>query len=52
MTDGEFAQVLSKVGQISNSYEAAKVLAMEKAKARLTESIEIAIRKSLVSKSR
>jgi type I restriction enzyme R subunit len=35
LTDGEFAQVLSKVGQISNSYEAAKVLAMEEGKGKI-----------------
>lgn len=35
LTDGEFAQVMSKVGQISNSYEAAKVLAMEEGKGKI-----------------
>lgn len=29
LTDGEFSQVMAKVNQISNSFEAAKVLAME-----------------------
>lgn len=29
LTDGEFAQVMSKISQIDNSFEAAKVLAME-----------------------
>ena len=29
LTDGEFAQVMAKVSQIDNSYEAAKILAME-----------------------
>ena len=35
LTDGEFAQVMSKVGQISNSYEAAKALAMEEGKGKI-----------------
>lgn len=35
LTDGEFAQVMSKVGQISNSYDAAKVLAMEEGKGKI-----------------
>ncbi len=29
LTDGEFAQVMSKISQIDNSFEAAKILAME-----------------------
>src|SRR5690625_7425058 len=29
LTDNEFSQVMSKVSQIDNSYEAAKILAME-----------------------
>ncbi|QUH31150.1 type I restriction endonuclease subunit R [Vallitalea guaymasensis] len=29
LTDNEFAQVMTKVGQISNSYEAAKILSIE-----------------------
>lgn len=35
LTDAEFAQIMSKVGQISNSYEAAKVLAMEEGKGKI-----------------
>lgn len=35
LTDDEFAQVMSKVGQINNSYEAAKVLAMEEGKGKI-----------------
>lgn len=30
LTDGEFRQIMSKVGQISNSFEAARLLSMEK----------------------
>ena len=29
LTDNEFQQVMAKVGQIDNSFEAAKILAME-----------------------
>lgn len=35
LTDGEFAQVMSKVSQLSNSYEAAKLLAMEEGKGKI-----------------
>lgn len=35
LTDNEFKQVMAKVGQISNSYEAAKILAMEEAKGKI-----------------
>lgn len=35
LTDNEFAQVMTKVGQISNSYEAAKILAMEESKGKI-----------------
>ncbi|MDR2266377.1 MAG: hypothetical protein LBE09_02160 [Christensenellaceae bacterium] len=35
LTDGEFKQVLSKVNQISNSYEAAKILALEESKGKI-----------------
>jgi len=35
LTDGEFKQVMSKVSQISNSYEAAKVLAIEESKGKI-----------------
>lgn len=35
LTDAEFTQIMSKVGQISNSYEAAKVLAMEEGKGKI-----------------
>ena len=35
LTDNEFAQVLAKVSQISNSYEAAKILAIEESKGKI-----------------
>ena len=35
LTDNEFKQVMHKVGQISNSYEAAKILAMEEGKGKI-----------------
>jgi len=35
LTDNEFAQVMTKVGQISNSYEATKILAMEESKGKI-----------------
>jgi len=35
LTDNEFKQVMTKVGQISNSYEAAKILAMEESKGKI-----------------
>lgn len=35
LTDGEFNQVMAKVGQISNSYEAAKLLAIEESKGKI-----------------
>jgi type I restriction enzyme R subunit len=35
LTDNEFAQVLSKVNQINNSYEAAKILAAENGKGKI-----------------
>ena len=35
LTDGEFNQVLFKISQISNSFEAAKVLAMEESKGKI-----------------
>ncbi|OBR95497.1 type-1 restriction enzyme R protein [Clostridium ragsdalei P11] len=35
LTDNEFAQVMTKVGQISNSYEAAKILSIEEAKGKI-----------------
>lgn len=35
LTDNEFKQVMTKVGQISNSYEAAKILAIEEAKGKI-----------------
>jgi len=35
LTDSEFKQVLAKVNQISNSYEAAKVLAIEESKGKI-----------------
>lgn len=35
LTDGEFGQVMDKVKQISNSYEAAKLLAIEEAKGKI-----------------
>lgn len=35
LTDGEFSQVLSKVNQISNSFEAAKILAIEESKGKI-----------------
>ncbi|WP_455049475.1 type I restriction endonuclease subunit R [Granulicatella adiacens] len=35
LTDSEFNQVMSKVNQISNSYEAAKLLAMEEGKGKI-----------------
>lgn len=35
LTDNEFKQVMAKVQQISNSYEAAKVLAMEESKGKI-----------------
>lgn len=35
LTDDEFKQVMSKVSQISNSYEAAKVLAIEESKGKI-----------------
>jgi type I restriction enzyme R subunit len=35
LTDGEFSQVLAKVSQISNSFEAAKLLAIEESKGKI-----------------
>lgn len=35
LTDNEFKQVMAKVGQISNSYEAAKILAIEESKGKI-----------------
>ena len=35
LTDGEFQQVMSKVSLISNSYEAAKILAIEESKGKI-----------------
>ena len=35
LTDNEFAQVMQKVNQIANSYEAAKILAMEDSKGKI-----------------
>lgn len=35
LTDGEFKQVMTKVNQISNSYEAAKILAIEESKGKI-----------------
>lgn len=35
LTDNEFNQVMSKVNQISNSYEAAKILAIEESKGKI-----------------
>ena len=35
LTDGEFKQVLAKVSQITNSYEAAKLLAIEEGKGKI-----------------
>ena len=35
LTDNEFKQVMTKVGQISNSYEAAKVLSIEESKGKI-----------------
>lgn len=35
LTDGEFKQVMAKVNQISNSYEAAKILAIEESKGKI-----------------
>ena len=35
LTDNEFKQVIDKVNQISNSYEAAKILAMEESKGKI-----------------
>ncbi len=35
LTDGEFKQVMTKVRQISNSYEAAKILAIEESKGKI-----------------
>lgn len=35
LTDNEFIQVMGKVNQISNSYEAAKILAMEESKGKI-----------------
>lgn len=35
LTDGEFKQVMAKVNQISNSYEAAKILAIEDSKGKI-----------------
>lgn len=35
LTDNEFKQVMTKVGQISNSYEASKILAMEESKGKI-----------------
>lgn len=35
LTDSEFKQVLAKVSQISNSYEAAKILAIEESKGKI-----------------
>lgn len=35
LTDNEFKQVMTKVGQISNSYEAAKILSIEESKGKI-----------------
>lgn len=35
LTDGEFKQVMAKVNQISNSYEAAKILTIEESKGKI-----------------
>lgn len=35
LTDGEFKQVMAKVSQINNSYEAAKILAIEESKGKI-----------------
>ncbi|MBS4193219.1 HsdR family type I site-specific deoxyribonuclease [Bacillus sp. FJAT-49705] len=35
LTDNEFSQVMAKVNQISNSYEAAKILAIEESKGKI-----------------
>ena len=35
LTDGEFKQVMAKVSLISNSYEAAKILAIEESKGKI-----------------
>lgn len=35
LTDNEFKQVMAKVGQISNSYEAAKILSIEESKGKI-----------------
>lgn len=35
LTDNEFNQVMTKVGQISNSYEAAKILSIEESKGKI-----------------
>jgi len=35
LTDGEFKQVMAKVNQISNSYETAKILAIEESKGKI-----------------
>lgn len=35
LTDNEFAQVMAKVGKISNSYEAAKILSIEESKGKI-----------------
>lgn len=35
LTDNEFAQVMTKVSQISNSYEAAKILSIEESKGKI-----------------
>ena len=35
LTDGEFKQVMTKVNQMSNSYEAAKILAIEESKGKI-----------------
>lgn len=45
LTDGEFSQVMTKVRKINNSYEAAKLLAIEDGKGKLMEFIEMIIRK-------
>ena len=51
LTDSEFEQVMSKVNQISNSYEAAKILSIEVQLGRLMVFIEILIQMLLVNKS-
>lgn len=35
LTDNEFAQIMTKVGQIANSYEAAKILSIEESKGKI-----------------